>query len=159
MGDIVIDTNVLEHTFNPKNKYHQSANEALNLIKQKDIYICVDDVFDLDSSENTSIIGHEYIERIRADKDAYIFLLDRIINGKYKQIFKKDFKHVKQKLRKKNIKSHDIVFVMVACGSDDKTLVSNDYEDFSSDTKRDVRGYISKEFDVSIINSDEYILY
>jgi hypothetical protein len=48
---------------------------------------------------------------------------------------------------------HDIAFVIVACGSNDKQLISNDYDDFSND----IRQYITDSFSVSILDSAEYV--
>jgi predicted nucleic acid-binding protein len=157
MNDIVIDTNVLLHTNNEENNYWQSANETLNLILRRDIYICVDDVFNIDESKNTSVIGHEYLTHIRHGTYAYYFLMDRLINEKITQIFKKDHINIKRELsrmiKKGEIKNrHDITFVIVAYGSQDKTLISNDYDDFNKENRK----YISRKFQVSVLDSDEY---
>ena len=158
MNDVVIDTNVLLHTSNKLTKYYQSAIETLKLVRQKDLYICVDDVFNTDESKNTSVIGHEYLTHIRHGY-AFYFLLDRIKNKKIKQIIKKNHANVKRELSKmiKNgeIKNrHDITFVIVAYGSQDKTLISNDHDDFNNENRK----YISRKFQVSILDSDEYVL-
>jgi predicted nucleic acid-binding protein len=159
MNDIVIDTNVLVHTNNKNNHFNKYALKSLEIIQNRDLSICVDDVFNIDESQNTSTIGHEYIKHIRQGTPAYVFLLDRILKGKIVQIIKKNYKEVKQKLNKKIMqgemkKPHDIAFVLVACGSNDKLLVSNDYDDFSND----IRKYIADSFSVSIYDSDEYAL-
>jgi hypothetical protein len=90
---------------------------------------------------------------------AYIFLLDRILKRKIVQIVKKDYSAVKQKLNKKIMrgemnKPHDIAFVIAACGSGGKLLISNDYDDFTGD----IRQYIGDSFSVSVLDSDEYVL-
>jgi hypothetical protein len=159
MNDIVVDTNVLVHTNNANTHYNGSAIKTLYRIKQFDMYICVDDVFNIDESKNTSIIGHEYIKHIRTGTFAYAFLLERILTGKISQIRKKDFSNVKRKLNRKIINkemtnTHDIAFVIVAYGSNNKILVSNDYDDFNEL----IREYILNEFSVSILDSDEYML-
>jgi hypothetical protein len=159
MNDIVIDTNVLAHTNNKNNHFNRSSIGALEIIKKQDLFICFDDVFNVDESKNTSVIGHEYIKHIRVGTFAYAFLLDRITKGRVVQINKKDFLSVKRDLNKKIIskemeKPHDIVFIMVACGSNNKLLVSNDCNDFT----KGIREYVYKKFFVSIIDSDEYVL-
>ena len=154
MNDIVIDTNVLLHTSNTKNKYYQSANKTLNLVLKKDLFLCVDDVFNIIESRNTSVIGSEYHSKIRSGTFAYAFLIDRLSKEKYVIIEKKKFNNIKKELIK-NIKNrHDITFVIVAYGSQDKKLVSNDYDDFNKENRK----YISKKFQVSILDSDEYAL-
>jgi hypothetical protein len=65
MNDIVIDTNVLVHTNNKNNRFNKSALKSLEIIQNHDLSICVDDVFNRDESQNTSIIGHEYIKHVR----------------------------------------------------------------------------------------------
>jgi predicted nucleic acid-binding protein len=157
MNDIVIDTNVLLHTHNKENKYYQSANETLKLVLKRDLSLCLDDVFDIEESKNTSTIGSEYYEKIRSGTFAYFFLMDRFSKGKYVQIIKKNHKQVKQDLnkmiKKGEIKNHhDIAFVITAYGSQDKMLVSNDYDDFNNENRK----YIQKRFQVSILDSDEY---
>jgi hypothetical protein len=154
MNDIVIDTNVLLHTSNTENNYCKSANETLNLVLQKDLSLCVDDVFDVIEAKNTSVIGSEYHGKIVPGTFAYVFLLDRFIKGKIVQVFKKNYKNIKLDLIKKIKNRHDIAFVIVAHGSKDKMLVSNDYDDFTNENRK----YISKKFQVSILDSDEYSL-
>ena len=159
MNDIVIDTNVLLHTNNTKNNYWQSANETLKLVLQRNLFICVDDVFNINESKNTSVIGHEYFTHIRHGTYAYYFLLDRLNNKKIKPIIKKNHVNVKRELskmiKKGEIKNrHDITFVIVAYGSQDKTLISNDHDDFNNENRK----YISRKFQVSILDSDEYVL-
>ena len=158
MNDIVIDTNVLLHTNNKENKYYLSANETLKLVIQRDLSLCVDVFFSLTGS-NTSIIGTEYIQHIRTGTIAYAFLLDRLVKGKYVQVNIKKYKNVKlgltKMIKKGEIKNrHDLAFVIVAYGSHDKMLVSNDYDDFNKENRK----YISQTFQVSIIDSDEYAI-
>jgi len=157
MNDIVIDTNVLLHTHNKKNKYYQSANDTLKLVLKRDLYLCIDDVFNVEEAKNTSTIGSEYYNKIRTGTFAYAFLMDRLLKGKYIQIIKKNYKQVKLDLNKMikrgEIKNHhDIAFVITAYGSQDKLLVSNDYDDFNNENRK----YIQKRFQVSILNSVEY---
>jgi hypothetical protein len=159
MNDIVIDTNVLVHTGNVNNHYNKSAIKTMETVRRLDLYLCVDDVFNIDETKNTSVIGLEYIKHIRNLTPAYLFLLERITKLKIKQIRKKDFPGVKRKLNKKIINhqmknTYDIAFVIVACGSASKTLISNDYDDFSEN----MRIYINNDFHVSILDSDEYAL-
>jgi predicted nucleic acid-binding protein len=159
MNDIVVDTNVLVHTNNTNTHYNVSAIKTLRHIKQFDMYICVDDVFNIDESKNTSIIVHEYIKHIRIGTFAYTFLLERILTRKISQIRKKDFSCIKRKLNRKIIdkkmtNTHDIAFVIAAYGSNTKILVSNDYADFNEL----IREYVFNEFSVSILDSDEYML-
>jgi hypothetical protein len=154
MNDIVIDTNVLLHTSNKGNQYYESANKTLVLVLQKDLSICVDDIFDVNEAKNTSVIGSEYHGKVIPGTFAYAFLLDRFIKGKYVQIIKKNYKNVKLDLIKKIKNRHDIAFVIAAYGSQDKILVSNDFEDFTSA----IRKYVSKKFQISILDSEEYSL-
>jgi predicted nucleic acid-binding protein len=51
-------------------------------------------------------------------------------------------------------KPHAIAFVIVACGSSNKLLLSNDCDDFTDD----IRQYITASFSLSILDSDEYVL-
>jgi len=158
MNDIVIDTNVLLHSHNKKNNYYKSANETLELIRQSDLYLCVDDIFSIDEvAKNTSIIGHEYIKHIRNGTVAYAFLLDRLYKGKIRQIIKDHFKMVKldlsRMIKKGEMRNpYDIAFVITAYGSQDKLLISNDNDDFNSKNRK----YIQKRFQVTILDSDEY---
>jgi hypothetical protein len=159
MNDIVIDTNVFVHTNNPGNHFYRSAGATLEKIRGFDLCICVDDVFSLEDSKNTSVIGHEYIKHIRTGTLAYAFLLERLMKNKIVQVFKKDYNEIKRKLNRKIIAKemsnpHDIVFIIVAFGSNNKLLVSNDYNDFNDK----IRKYISDTFLVSILDSDEYVL-
>lgn len=159
MNDIVVDTNVLVHTNNTNTHYNKSAIETLKYIQRYNIQICVDDVFDIDESKNTSVIGHEYIKHIRSGTFAYAFLLERIFARKIVQIRKKEFGGVKRKLNRKVINkemtnTHDITFVIVTYGSSSKLLISNDYDDFNEV----IRKYVLNEFSVSILDSDEYML-
>jgi predicted nucleic acid-binding protein len=159
MNDIVIDTNVLLHAENKAIHYCRSAFRTLELVLKADLCLCVDDVFSMDSFRNTSVIGHEYIQYIRTGTFAYAFLLDRLIKGKYKQIFKNEHKKIKLLLNKK-VKNgeihnrHDLAFVITAYGSQNKMLISNDYDDFNDR----IREYILNSFLINILDSDEYVL-
>jgi hypothetical protein len=159
MNDIVVDTNVLVHTNNMNTHYYKSSVETLMHIKRSNIKICVDDVFNIDESKNTTVIGHEYIKHIRNGTFAYAFLLEKIHSGNIVQIRKKEFGNVKRKLNRKVMNremtnKYDIAFVIVAYGSNNKTLVSNDCDDFNEA----IREYVLNEFSVSILDSDEYML-
>jgi len=152
MNDIVLDTNVLLHTNNKNNEYYESANICLNLILERDLSLCFDDVFNPVESKNTSVIGSEYFGKIQNGTFAYVFLMDRLIKGKYVQVIKKNYNKAKIELNKIIKNRHDISFVITAFGSQGKLLISNDYTDFKQNTRK----YISKKFQVSILDSDEY---
>ncbi|MCL1928989.1 MAG: hypothetical protein FWG07_09410 [Treponema sp.] len=157
MNDIVIDTNVLLHSNNRNDVHYHSANETLKLVLHNDLFLCVDDIFDIDKTKNTSIIGHEYNTHVIPGTSAICFILDRVTKRKIRPIITKNYKNVKLKLskmiKKGEVKNrHDVTFVIVAYGSQDKMLVSNDYDDFNKENRK----YISNKFQVSILDSDEY---
>jgi len=158
MADVTIDTNVLVHTGNKSTHFYSSAIKTLEIVKTRDLSICVDDVFSLDGAKNTSVIGHEYIQHVRQGTFAYMFLLDRLTKNKVVQITKKNYKNVKQAFNKKIMtgemnKPHDIAYVITAYGSDNKLLISNDHDDFNDA----IREYVLNKFSVTILDSDEYV--
>lgn len=151
MTDIVIDTNVLVHTQNVSVCYNKSSIEILTELEKSPVKICVDDVFSLDST-NTSVIGSEYIKHIRYGTMAYGFVLSKLLKKQYTQIIKKDYSGIKKEFRKKVRNQHDVTFLLVTYGSDEKCLITNDYNDFTDD----IRDFLASGFGLILYDSSEF---
>lgn len=152
ISDIVIDTNVFVHSDNPHIHFNNSAKETLQRVIDENIKICVDDIFDIRECENTSRIGSEYYRNLTPGTYGYTCLLQILIKQNIKQIIKKEFNREKRELGQLVSNRTDIVFVIVTIGSDCKTLVSNDYQDFN----RNNRNIIKRRFDINIKDSDDF---
>ena len=153
MDDIVIDTNVFMHAHNPNEKRSTNAKKLLLKIIDNDILLCVDSGFNLIEAKNSSLICHEYIKHLRHGSIGLAVVVKLASDKRIKELTssteRKITKKVNQLLRNKS----DKIFLKVAHNSNNKVLVSHDYQDFSK-TKRKT---IKKDLDISIIESDDAI--
>ena len=149
--EVVIDTNVYVHSHNRSNAFHCTSLSVLTSLLSSNIHICVDDVFDVDSSKNTSIIGHEYIKHIRSGTYGYFVLITLIKERRIKQIQKSNYKNIKRDFRKLISNSHDLALLVTTFASTDKYLISNDFNDFTCN----IRHLFPKRFGIIIVSSDQ----
>lgn len=151
MKELVIDTNVIVHAHNEANLYHESALACLTSVLQSKINICVDDDFQF-INNNSSVIISEYIQHVRSGTYGYYFLLQMASNGRITVYQKKNYNKEKALLRKIIPNKHDIIFLIITLASHDKYFISNDYNDFNTT----IRNEIKRKYDTTIDSSKEF---
>jgi hypothetical protein len=155
MQDVVVDTNVLMHASDPRERLCPAARQFAEKILGTDVKICVDEGFDTDPAKNRSLIGHEYLTHIRFGSFAYGFILklagQRRISPLSRHVDPRAKKLILQRLRK----PVDRIFVSVTINSLEAILVSHDFEDFSAEKRVEFR----RELDVHIITAADALAH
>ena len=152
LNDVVVDTNVWVHSQNPSDKNFQEAVAFLKGLWESSTKLCVDRFFDITGSQNSSLIGHEYIEHVRPTGVGYTILSAMYASARVKSVPDKVPEDVRKFVEKTIPRNkHDRRFVVVAYNSDERRLVSHDNDDFGED----VRAGIGKRLGVSIQMSSE----
>lgn len=154
MGDIVVDTNVLLHATNPSaGQYFTDSIDFLKRLAESDLNLCVDEGFSLDTSKNRSMIGHEYLKHLQPASTSYQLLMQLALSSRISlvpsKVDRRISKIVTQVIRKKS----DRVYLKVACNSENSTLTSHDFEDFSKDKRKSLK----KKIGVTIACANECI--
>jgi predicted nucleic acid-binding protein len=149
--EIVVDTNIFEHSNNEGIWYCATARKFLEVLAESDIEFCMDEGCDVDTSKNKSQIFNEYFERLRNGSFGYGILLKILRRNFNKPIARSQYVKHKKKFEKIVRDKIDRIFLSVAFVSCSKVLMSNDFIDF----QRDKRKYIKKKFNLNILSSDQ----
>ena len=151
MPEIVIDVNVFEHCNNQSCKFGPSSVEMCTKLLDSDLCLCIDDVFNVMESSNTSWIASEYYERIHVGMIGYPILMHLLTNRNVVQIEKSKYLKVKKSIKSKMHHHNDWVYALVAAASVGKLLVTNDYDDFN----QSFRQWMKNEHSVSVLDTLE----
>ncbi len=147
---LVIDTNVLEHADNPNEPRYDDTVAFLNYIQ-----ISIEDIIYVDESlsPDESFILNEYRSRLVPGNYGHTILLLLIRQERIASISRSVLGTITKKIIKWAHKPVDVIFVKVAFNSNEKILVSHDYEDFP----QKARNNFLKEIQVDIISASEYM--
>jgi len=151
IDDIVIDTNILVHADNHEEPRQEHCIAIIEKIYSSEQFLCMDEGFDVIESKNSSFIGYEYMKHLRFGMQGYALILKLVQEDRLRFVSKKIPATVNNKINRTGIKKSDRIFVKVTFNSDNKILVTHDYEDFT--TK--VRGIIKNEIGVNVYDADE----
>ncbi len=133
--DVVIDTNILVHAENKKIKVHQECVDFIGYLSDSSELLCFDEGFVWHETYNKSHIAHEYMTHLRHGSMGYI-LVAKLAQSKRISVVPRLAPIKERKLITQTVtKQRDRIFLNVAFNSDNKILISNDYEDFQQ-TKR-----------------------
>ncbi len=135
LSDVVIDTNVLLHAQNPNEKRFEDSSNLIRKMLYENTSLCVDQGFSEDESKNESIIGQEYLSNLQFGSMSSNLIVQLASQQRIKQLTKRAPERIVRKINQIIRNKIDRVFTNVAYNSDEKTLVSHDYNDFSM-TKR-----------------------
>ncbi|MDQ1097572.1 MULTISPECIES: hypothetical protein [Chryseobacterium] len=151
MIDIVIDTCTLVHANNPDSKYFEDSVIFIEKMLKNSINCVVDEGFSIESSDNKSYIGLEYIKHLQPSSLGYNLIISLImserlifVSNKIPNVHKK---YIEQIIKNKK----DRMFLRVSYNSSEKILASHDFKDYK--TKK--RGTIKKEINISIVTASE----
>ncbi|MGQ3001320.1 MAG: hypothetical protein ACT6UH_00800 [Hydrogenophaga sp.] len=147
LSDITIDTNVLMHACNPKEARCIDALNFLNALIAASTKLAVDQGFSLDSSKNSSKIGHEYLARLSPQSFAAQVVATMAASKRISLIEVNFSAADKRKLNQILSNKRDRTFVLVCAASEGKSFVSHDFGDFPEKKRRELQGH----FGVSIV--------
>ena len=152
--DIAIDTNVLMHAIDPRQKLQDVTVKLLNKILDSSAKLCVDEGAFLDGAKNKSQIMSEYLAHLTPGSFSRTFLAriaatDRLVERK-KKVDAATAKFINVRIADKGC---DRVFIKVALNSEARLLASHDF----SDITRKVRKEFRKEFDLGIGDAAELL--
>lgn len=135
LSDVVVDTNVLIHASNPSVAYNAASLALLVALQNASTALCVDPGFDVNEAQNRSLIAGEYQQKLPIGSLGFAVVATLAATGRVKQVSRKVPEALARKIRHRVGKPRDRTFVHVAANSNDRRLVSHDFEDFSDDTR------------------------
>jgi predicted nucleic acid-binding protein len=150
LRDVVIDTNVFAHAQNPIEPRFPAACRFLDDLLRQATMLCVDPGFHPDESCNTSLIGAEYLQRLRAGSPAFEVVLRLFSSQRIREVPRETTPQMRRRIVRLIRDSRDRTFVIVALNSDEKVVVSHD---FSGGLQRRKRRAIRRETGVEVLDA------
>ena len=151
--DVVVDTNVLVHSQNPKEPRCALSCAFLEKLLGSTTKLAVDEGFSLDQAQNSSFIGYEYIKYLTFGSLAMSIII-KMASSKRIDFLPKRAPQREQKIIEQTIRNKiDRVFVGVAYNSREHLLVSHDFEDFQVEKRQFFRRMIG----VNICEADDMV--
>ena len=151
IADIVVDTNIMLHANNPIEIRHDHARRFVHALMESTVCLCVDEGFNSDPIINRSLIGAEYIDKLRFGSLGLALIIHC---AKYRRILELSrtthvslAKIVRQLIRK----PRDRTFLIITINSRNKLFVSHDYEDFNINKRKAIRRLLR----VDIVDAEE----
>jgi len=155
LSDLVVDTNVWVHAQNPQEARFQDSLNFLSALQSSEVLICLDRNFDPTGASNTSLIGTEYLQSIPPTGFSYSVLAYLLASSRVKSIddaVGQAERKAIERIVPRNKK--DRRFLRVAYNSDERHLVSHDFQDFDSKA----RSMAQRDLNVTIVEAFEVIL-
>lgn len=150
--DLVIDTNVLVHASNSKEKWQEESVKLIEHLLNSDEVMRVDPVFTGDPSTNTSYVGYEYLKHLRSGMIGYSFISLMAASKRIVPCSRATHSSKTRAINQCMTNNHDRVFIKVAINSDSKILVTHDFTDFA----KNKRTYLHQKFELKVIVAKEY---
>lgn len=142
LDDVVVDTNVLVHAQNPQeDRFGDSVRFVENLLACRAL-LCVDSGFSTKESSNRSLIGAEYLEKLRAGSLGYAALVQLATSGRVREVARMADGAARKQILQLIRKPRDRTFLSVAWNSSGRLLVSHDYEDFQEGKRKEIHKVI-----------------
>lgn len=143
-AQMAVDTNVFVHASMPDNEHFADAVSFFDSLLKTNLSLGVDPEFTLDTANNTSRVGAEYLRHISmlapgtVGQAAFYSLAT---SGRFVEVSLRvpSGLHNKVKMLVKKEKPGDRTFLKVACMTSRKELVSHDFEDFPSHKRKQIR--------------------
>jgi predicted nucleic acid-binding protein len=143
INELVIDTNVFLHSYNPHDQFFTVSNGFLLSLAANSTLICVDDGADfLVEARNRSAIISEYRQHIFATSTAYQILTVLFSTGRVKMVSRNVSRNLTRLIPRLVTDPTDRIFLRVALNSADKILVSHDYRDFSPRRRKNIQNQV-----------------
>ena len=149
--DLVIDTNVWAHSYDPRNALFTGASHFIELFMNSDTKLVFDEGFESDEAKNTSGIFSEYKNQLSPTSTSFIFLSKILEMGRYR-ICSTNVSAKDRGIINKNVTDPtDRKFVKVAINAEDHFLVSNDSGAFPDVTNR----ILQRQCGVKVFNAED----
>jgi hypothetical protein len=147
LSDLVVDTNVFVHAQNPAEQRFQDALNFLHKLLECDSKIGIDKLFSA-GSQNTSLIGQEYLDNLTPTGFGYAVLVAMLQSGRIKMDIPTRVPADVRRLVMREIprNKRDRTFAFVTYNTMDRFLVSHDFSDFT----QDVRNRLKDRLDIKI---------
>jgi len=152
MTDILIDTNILMHANNTKERTQPICVDLINYLVSSTEMICIDESIDI----NISMILHEYCENLKTPGTTGRNFIEKILKQKRFKPISRQVEHRVAKIINQHIDRNehvDKIFVKITYKSNDKTFVSHDFKDFR-DSKR---VYFKSSLDINILTANDIL--
>src|SRR4051794_30686563 len=101
----------------------------LTAFLQSTTKLCVDEGFSLSQADNKSLIGYEFLDKLRAGSLGLAVITTLAGAERVKLLPRKVDQGAGRKIRQKVSNKRDRTFIQVTYNSADKTLASHDYYD------------------------------
>lgn len=150
--DIVVDTNILEHSINSGLQQHSSALAVIAwLAANASVYWVLDDQGKAAPDLSTSLLASEYFRRLAPQSLPLVVLTHYLQHGRVRFSGRPD--HATQRALRRMLprNSCDRAVIGAAIGAINKVLVSNDWQDFSETVRRAA----AVDYGVTVIDSIE----
>lgn len=153
LRDVVVDTNILSHSDNAGSTYQESAIGVLSWIRSSSVTWMLDDQGQTAPDPSTSLLYAEYRRTLSQQGAAMILFAACLQNGRVR-FAPRPTEAVRRQIRSLIPRNTgDRAVLGAACGTQDRTLVSNDLTDFSDA----VRDSVEEKFGVWVCTSDEAV--
>ena len=143
LTDIVIDTNVFAHADNPQEHRQRDAVELLEALLACDTLLVVDEGLDADEARNRSAIWREIGSVMTPNSFAFYFCQTLLSSGRVAEVSRKVDVAIARKINQCVRKPMDRTFLRVAYNTDERILISHDFEDFQVRKRRFLEQAIS----------------
>lgn len=149
MNDVVVDTNVLVQASNPGVSYGSAALAFVQSLHVAATHVCIDEGFSVDTAQNSSLIGHEYLQHLHAGMVGYELIVALALAGRVKIVKRAVPTAVARRIQQLVRNKRDRTFLQVTYNSEGRTFVSHDFRDFSASKRQTLRG-----LDLRVVTAD-----
>jgi hypothetical protein len=136
LADIVVDTNVFVHANNPENSYSDESKAFAHTLLAADTALCLDEGFAADEARNRSRIAAEYWQHLSPGMLGHEVIQTLAAARRVRTVELPTDQNDKRTIRRLVPRdATDRAFLGTAIRSDDRVLVSHDFDDFSDDVR------------------------
>ncbi|MCZ6704164.1 MAG: hypothetical protein O6940_14135 [Ignavibacteria bacterium] len=153
ISDITIDTNVLMHANNSQIEHRVSSIQTINAMLDSETMLCVDEGFSSIESKNRSSIGSEYLNNLQHGMLGFALITHLVNDERIKIVSKKTGTSVLRYINQKVINKKDRIFIRVTYNSDEKVLVSHDFEHFHENNRQS----FNRDYNIKILIAKDVI--
>lgn len=154
LTDIVVDSNVFVHcSGEPGASQCDMSVSFVTALVACETVCRIDEGFSVNEAKNRSLIGAEYLAVIHAGTLGYQVLFRLATTQRlvpHRVTPKADVRAAKRQIDQLIRKKRDRTFLLAAVMSDDRVLVTHDYEDFQVSKRETIR----RQLDVAVVDAD-----
>ena len=148
--DVTVDTNVFLHSVNEGEQRCEPSKQFLQGLLDGTALLCIDEGFDVNESQNKSIIGCEYLANLRFVHTAYAVIVALAKRGRLLSLRRTTDPATNKRILRLVSNKIDRVFLKISCNSRSHVFVSHDFVDFPEPKRARIRD----ELGVSTLEAD-----